>query len=194
MSDFDREIERELDRALRPPDSSSIPAWRAPASRGAIKRILGGAGVALGAKLLTGFAVAALAAAGATAATEAGITGSLNPNDWGQQVVQQVSKCKAALQPGQHGIGQCVSAFATQHGPTVSADHRASPGRTNPGKGNDKSNNGKGDGHGNNSSGDGKPSYEGHGHNGSGDGQPSDKGHGKPTPQTGSDLARERLS
>jgi len=138
-----------------------------------MRRILGGAGAALGAKLLTGFAVAAMAAAGATAATEAGITGSLNPSDWGQQVVQQVNKCKAALQPGQHGIGQCVSAFAKQHGPTVSADHRASPGRTNPGKGHDKSNNGKGNGN-------------GHGNNGAGDGQPSDKGHGKPTTLTGS--------
>ncbi len=186
MSDFDREIERELDRALGPVDSSSIPAWRAPASRGVMRRILGGAGAALGAKLLTGFAVAAMAAAGATAATEAGITGSLNPSDWGQQVVQQVSKCKAALQPGQHGIGQCVSAFAKQHGPTVSADHRASPGRTNPGKGHDKSNKGKGNGngHGNNDSGEGQPSDKSHGNNGSGDRQPSYEGHGKPTPRT----------
>ncbi|HEX4620603.1 MAG TPA: hypothetical protein VH208_03465 [Myxococcaceae bacterium] len=137
-----------------------------------MKRILGGAGAALAAKVLTGFAVAALAGAGATAATEAAITGSLNPSDWGAQVVQQVAKCKAALQPGQHGIGPCVSAFASQHGKTVSADHRASGARTNDhGKGPDKNH--------------GKGNNGGGGSDGSGQGQPSDKGHGKPSPEPG---------
>ena len=142
-----------------------------------MKRLLGGAGAALAAKLVTGFAVGALAAAGATAATEAAITGSLNPNDWGQQVVQQVQKCKAALQPGQHGIGQCVSAFAKQHGPLVSADHRSSNARTN-GKDNNGKDNGKNHGKGNNNGG-------GSGNDG---GQPSDKSHGRPTvtPEPGS--------
>ena len=165
MSDFDREIERELGRVLGPVENASIPAWRTPASGGFMKKILGGTGAALAAKLVTGFAIGALAAAGAT---EAVVTGSLNPNDWGQQVVQQVNKCKAALQPGQHGIGQCVSAFARQHGPAVSDDHRASGARTNNGKGNDKGNHGK-------------PSDPGS--QGSGHGQPSDKGKARPTPQ-----------
>jgi hypothetical protein len=127
-----------------------------------MKRLVGGVGAALGAKLVTGLAVAALAAAGATAAAESAITGSLNPNDWGQQVVQQVAKCKAALQPGQHGIGQCVSAFAKQHGDTVSDSHQASPGRTNPGKGHDKNDKGHGGG------------------NSGTNGQPGSKEHGKP--------------
>ncbi len=144
MSDFDRDIERELNRVLGPVRSASVPAWRTPASGGFMKKLLGGAGAALAAKIITGLAVGVLAAAGATAATEATITGSLNPSDWGKQVVQQVDKCKAALQPGQHGIGQCVSAFAKQHGPAVSADHRASAGRTNPGQGHGKGNHGKG--------------------------------------------------
>jgi hypothetical protein len=165
MSDFDRDIERELDRVLGPVESTSIPAWRTPASGGFMKKIIGGTGAALAAKLVTGFAIGALAAAGAT---EAAITGSLNPNDWGQQVVQQVQKCKAALQPGQHGIGQCVSAFARQHGPAVSADQRASGARTNNG------NKGKGNGNGH-----GKPDNPGSQGNG---GQPGDKGHGRPTP------------
>lgn len=169
MSDFDRDIERELDRVLGPVKSSSIPAWRTPASGGFMKKILGGTGAALAAKLVTGFAIGALAAAGAT---EAAITGSLNPNDWGQQVVQQVQKCKAALQPGQHGIGQCVSAFARQHGPIVSADHRASGARTN--GGNDGKNNGHGKGNGH-----GKPDNPGSQGNG---GQPGDKSHSRPTP------------
>jgi hypothetical protein len=163
MSDFDREIERELDRVLGPVASSSIPAFTSKASGGLMKKFLGGAGVAIGAKVLTGFAVAALAAVSATAATEAAITGSLNPNDWGQQVVAQVAKCKAALQPGQHGIGDCVSAFAQQHGPSVSADHRASPARTNPGKGHGKNDN---------------PGQDGNGGTGN---KPTETPHGKPS-------------
>jgi hypothetical protein len=134
-----------------------------------MKKILGGTGAALAAKVVTGFAIGALAAAGAT---EAAITGSLNPNDWGQQVVQQVQKCKTALQPGQHGIGQCVSAFARQHGPAVSADHRASGARTNDGNNGKDKGKGKGNGH-------GKPSDPGSQGNG---GQPGDKGHARPTP------------
>ena len=142
-----------------------------------MKKILGGTGAALAAKVVTGFAVGALAAAGATAATEAAITGSLNPNDWGQQVVAQVQKCKAALQPGQHGIGQCVSAFAKQHGPLVSADHRASNART----GNGNGNNGNGNGNGKDKGKDhGKPTNPGS--QGNGGGQPGDKSHPRPTP------------
>ncbi len=80
-----------------------------------------------------GLTVAVLAVGAAGVATEAAVTGSTNPSVWGQQVVQQVNKCKAALAPGSHGIGQCVSAFAKQHGPQESADHRASGARTNGG-------------------------------------------------------------
>jgi hypothetical protein len=170
MSDFDREIEKELDRVLGPVETSSIPAWRAPASGGFMKRILGGTGAAIAAKVVTGFAVGALAAAGATAVTEAAITGSVNPNDWGQQVVAQVQKCKDALTAGQHGIGQCVSAFAKQHGPAVSG--HASDARTG---------NGNGHGNGNGKSKDhGKPTNPGS--QGSGGGQPGDKSHSRPTP------------
>jgi hypothetical protein len=172
MNDFDRDIERELDRVLGPVESASIPAWRAPAPGGFVGKVLGGTGAAVAAKVVTGFAIGALAAAGAT---EAAVTGSLNPNDWGQQVVQQVAKCKAALQPGQHGIGQCVSAFARQHGPTVSADHRGSNARTNAGN----NGNGKGKGKGNGKD-HGKPSNPGsQGNDGN---PPSDKSHGRPTP------------
>ena len=83
------------------------------------------------AKAAVGIAVAVLAVGAAGVATEAAVTGSTSPGDWGQQVVQQVSKCKDALAPGSHGIGQCVSTFAKQHGPAVSTDHRASGARTN---------------------------------------------------------------
>jgi hypothetical protein len=128
-----------------------------------MNRILGGTGAAVAAKLLTGFAVVAFAAAGAGGAMEASISGSLNPADWGQQVKQQVATCKAALTAGQHGIGQCVSAFAKQHGDLVSDSHENSGARTDHSNGNgkNKGNNGHGQGQDN--------------------GQPSDKAHGKPS-------------
>ena len=97
-----------------------------------MKRLLGGAGAALGIKILTGFAVAAAAATFAAAATEVAITGSMNPANWGQQVTQQVADCKAsAARLGVHGIGQCVSQFANQHGKAVSDAHKASAAREN---------------------------------------------------------------
>ena len=88
-----------------------------------MKRLLGGAGVALGLKLATGVAIAAFAAVAAGATTEVAVTGSLNPADWGQQVKTTVADCKAKLAAGQHGIGDCVSDFAKQHGDLVSDQH-----------------------------------------------------------------------
>ena len=86
-----------------------------------MKKLLGGAGAAIGLKIATGFAVAAMAATAAVAATEVAITGSINPLNWGQQVTQQVDACKAsAARLGVHGIGQCVSSFARQHGDATS--------------------------------------------------------------------------
>jgi hypothetical protein len=70
---------------------------------------------------------AGMLAMGVAGAGEAVVTSSSNPSDWGMQVVQQVQKCKSALAPGAHGIGQCVSAFASQHGQQVGSDHRATP-------------------------------------------------------------------
>jgi len=86
----------------------------------------------IGAALTTKAAIgvtAGVLAVGAASAGEAVITGSVNPSDWGKQVVKQVNDCKAALLPGSHGIGQCVSEFASQHGNKGSATHPANPGR-----------------------------------------------------------------
>ena len=89
-----------------------------------MKRLLGGAGAAIGAKILTGIVVAAAATTFAVAATEVAITGSVNPLNWGQQVTNQVDACKAsAARLGVHGIGQCVASFARTHGDTVSDGH-----------------------------------------------------------------------
>lgn len=70
-----------------------------------------------------GLAIAFVAVVAAGAATEAAVTGSANPTNWGQAVVAQVDQCKDALKPGHHGIGECVSAFAKTHGPAVSQSH-----------------------------------------------------------------------
>src|SRR5258708_983453 len=81
---------------------------------------------ALSTKAAVGVAAGALAV-GAAGVGESVITGSTNPGDWGKQVVKQVNDCKAALAPDLHGIGQCVSSFASQHGAANSAGHRATP-------------------------------------------------------------------
>jgi len=140
-----------------------------------MKKLLGGAGAALGVKILTGFAVAAAAATFAAAATEVAITGSVNPANWGQQVVTQVNACKAsAARLGVHGIGQCVSQFAKQHGDAVSD---SPPATAAPGHGN--SNAGNGNGHGNtNNPGNGHGNGNG---NGNGNGKNPSQGPGSGT-------------
>jgi len=80
----------------------------------------------ISAKGAAGLAVAVLAVGAAGATTETVVTGSANPSNWGQQVVKQVQTCKDALAPGSHGIGECVSTFAKQHGKQVSSEHRSS--------------------------------------------------------------------
>jgi len=120
MSDIESELEFELHRVLDPMAALPIPTRRMAQSRGPIRALMGGAGAALTMKLLTGVAVAAAAVTVAGVAT----TGSLNPANWGQQVTTQVANCKAQLADGQHGIGDCVSGFASQHGAAVASDAR----------------------------------------------------------------------
>jgi hypothetical protein len=124
MNDFEQELKSELHRILDPMTGGSIPARRATDSGGTMKKLLGGAGAAIGVKILTGIAVAAAATTFAVAATEVAITGSVNPANWGQQVTSQVNACKASAERlGVHGIGQCVASFARTHGDTVSDSH-----------------------------------------------------------------------
>jgi len=127
------------------------------------------AGAAIAAKGAIGIVVGALAVGAAGMAAEA--SNAVTPAAWGQQVVQQVQKCKDALASGERGIGQCVSAFANQHGHQVSSEHRATGARENLpiaalDHGNGKPN-GNGNGHGN-----------GHGNGSSG--QPGNSSHGNP--------------
>ena len=143
MSDLERELETELHRVLDPLAALPIPARRQAPGRTGIRALVGGAGAALTFKLLTGVA----AAAAAVTITGAAATGSLNPADWGQQVAEQVASCKAKLASGQHGIGDCVSSFASQHGSAVASAARQH------GHGNDGNGNANGNANGNSSSG-----------------------------------------
>jgi hypothetical protein len=124
MNDFEREMEHELHRILDPITAAPIPFRRSMQPGGSMKKLLGGAGAAIGVKILTGIAVAAAATTFAVAATEVAITGSVNPTNWGQQVTTQVNLCKASAERlGVHGIGQCVASFARTHGDTTSGSN-----------------------------------------------------------------------
>jgi len=65
-------------------------------------------------KALTGVALAVITAAAAGAATEAVVTGTINPSAWVQQGIAQVEKCSAALGGG--GMAECANSFSLQHG------------------------------------------------------------------------------
>jgi len=159
--DFESELERELHRILDPIAAAPIPLRRAPLSGGIMKRLLGGAGAALGAKLLTGIAVAAAAVVVAGAATEVAVTGSMNPTNWGQQVKTQVGACKAsAARLGVHGIGECVSDFASSKPRTNQGKHKGNDNGADNGKGTAKDKT-KGPGNSNGNSNSHRPSGTG---------------------------------
>ncbi len=77
-------------------------------------------------------AITTVALAGAGVGAKAATTGDANPLNWGAQVTQQVQSCKDNLAGGQHGIGQCVSDFAKQHGQAVSGAHSQATGHPTP--------------------------------------------------------------
>lgn len=120
MSDIERELEEELRRVLDPVSGRAVPPLRLGSGRVRARAVLGGAGAAVTWKLVSGVAVAAAAVTVAGAA----VTGSTNPEVWGQQVSGYVSACKAKLAAGDHGIGDCVSAFASTHGSAVASAAR----------------------------------------------------------------------
>lgn len=65
-------------------------------------------------KTLAGAALALITVAAAGAATEAVVTGTINPSAWVQQGIAQVEKCSAALGGG--GMADCANSFSLQHG------------------------------------------------------------------------------
>jgi hypothetical protein len=86
--------------------------------------------VAVGIKSKVGIAVVAglLATAGAT-----GVAAAASHGAFGQQVKQQVESCKDALGTGAHGIGDCVSDFAQQHGAQQRQQHSEGKPSSTPG-------------------------------------------------------------
>jgi hypothetical protein len=125
---FDGWLEQQLHQATgKASGPSPVPAqaqYHAAYLQGGLHMsVLAKVVTAVTTKGAAGLAVAFLAVGAAAVATEASVTGSANPTNWGSAVVDQVNKCKDALAPGQHGIGQCVSAFANTHGKTVSESH-----------------------------------------------------------------------
>ena len=146
MIDIERELEDTLHRVLDPITARPIPRRRELSTGRAFRTVAGGAGAALTLKVAG--AVAALAAA--VTLTGASLTGSFNPVDWGQQVSATVETCRDNLNSsGAHGIGGCVSAFASQHGKAVSsaAQHHGSGAGTGNGSTNGNAN-GKSNGNG----------------------------------------------
>jgi hypothetical protein len=157
MSDnFDRWLEDELGRSLDRVDRGYVAPRYLDSSAPRRGRAFGFlAGLPLPALLTTKAAAASLvvlAATGTGVAVKTAATGTPNPLVWGQQVMDQVQKCKDQLGAGQHGIGQCVSQFAKQHGDQTSDQHGKGKGNDGDGTGDDGSTaspspNGKSDSH-----------------------------------------------
>ena len=130
--DLDQVLEQELQRhAAQHPAPSTLhqqARYHAALTSGGAMTPLGHIASIVSAKAATGIAVATLAVAGAGAGSAAALTGSTSPDAWGKTVTDAVATCKADLKPGEHGIGQCVSAVAKKHGAEERAEHsKASP-------------------------------------------------------------------
>jgi hypothetical protein len=76
-------------------------------------------------------AAVAIGLIGSTALAAATVTGSANPQAWGQYMRDAVSTCKSELGNGQHGIGQCVRAIAHQKGSQEGDQHSNGNGNGN---------------------------------------------------------------
>lgn len=138
-SSIESDIDHLLQRALkhqaaahqgRTPLPEAARYHAAFLSRGAQMSFLPQFAAGLSAKAALGLTVATLLVGGGTATAIA--TGSANPVNWGQAVVQAVTTCKAEFGPSaspsssttaKENVGQCVSAFAKQHGQQERALH-----------------------------------------------------------------------
>jgi uncharacterized membrane protein YgcG len=120
VNGFDEWLEHELQQnAAREAGPSPLPSQSRyqvlPLRGSALNRVSFALAAMVPAKTVTALALSVVAIVTAGATTEAVITGSANPANWGHQVVQQVQTCKIALAPGGHGVGECVSSLASQH-------------------------------------------------------------------------------
>lgn len=118
---FDRWLKDELDRGYASFSAAPAPAgapYRAVAHAAITRSPRGRA--ARAAMVVLAVAIGLMAT---TVLAAAAVTGSANPQAWGQYVSDAVSTCKSELANGQHGIGQCVRAIARQKGPQESNQH-----------------------------------------------------------------------
>lgn len=121
---LERQLEQHAAKSSGPTPSPAQAQYHAAYLQGGLHMsVLAKAAALVSTKGAVGLAVAFLAVGAAGAATEIAATGSPNPSVWGANVVSTVRACKADLQPGQHGIGQCVSEVAKTHGKEVSSSH-----------------------------------------------------------------------
>jgi hypothetical protein len=162
---FDRWLEDELGKRLDSIDPGYVaPRYLASGRRGSHRGRVGFlAGLPLPALLTTKVAAASmvvLAATGTGVAVKTVTTGTANPLVWGQQVKTQVDKCKDALPAGQHGIGECVSTFATQHGSSTSSSASSHSDSSRDSSSSTTTGNGNGNGGDNNGKAKGKPTAQ----------------------------------
>lgn len=132
MDDFDRELERGLKGRLGGlqgirPRASQARYQAASTSGGILMKGLALAAVTASSKAVMGLALAAAVVGGGTVV--ASVSTHSDPAQWGKTVTAAVASCKAALKPGEHGIGGCVSAVAKQHGMKEKAMHAAGKGK-----------------------------------------------------------------
>jgi hypothetical protein len=124
-NDFDSWLEAELDKGFAQSSGMStagIDGYQSVVARGQRSRqFLAGRPLVGKAAMAVAAATLSLGTVGAAAATA--VTHSAYPQTWGQQVESAVADCKTALSPGQHGIGECVSAFARNHESANGAGH-----------------------------------------------------------------------
>ena len=119
-SDLERRLERELARTVRslrgPSPMSGQAAYHRFANQSRFRSLVRVLGAVL-AKVVAGVAAAGLVAGGGVVAA----TGSTNPNVWGSTVTKAVATCRGSLPSGQHGIGPCIGATASQNVPGARA-------------------------------------------------------------------------
>jgi hypothetical protein len=124
--DFDSWLDAELDKGFARSSVRSqagIGHYKNVVSRHRRLHQMSPAGLPLAGKAAIALAAATLSLGAVGAAAATAVTHSTNPQAWGQQVKAAVADCKKARTPAQHGIGDCVSAFARQHGAATRAEH-----------------------------------------------------------------------
>lgn len=121
--EFDLWLEDELRKGYVPFSATPPPAgapYRAGVDAAELRRLPRGRA----ARAAIVAAAVAIGLIGTTALAATAVTGSANPQVWGQHVKDAVTTCKSELGSGEHGIGACVRAIAHQKG-TQERDQRS---------------------------------------------------------------------